>query len=63
MLRKGTAATTGLWLVSVGVHLGLGLWVDHVAGVGVLGGVSLYTYLAIGLGTQNPLVRSRSTAL
>lgn len=63
MLRKGTAATTGLWLVSVGVHLGPGLWVDYVAGVGVLGGVSLYAYLAIGLGTQNLLVRSRSTAL
>ncbi|WP_244943334.1 hypothetical protein [Streptomyces inhibens] len=63
VLRKGTAATTGLWLASVGVHLGLGLWIDHVAGAGVLGTVSLYAYLAIGLGTQNLLVRSRAAAL
>ncbi|MFI1370283.1 hypothetical protein [Streptomyces griseochromogenes] len=63
VLRKGTAATTGLWLVSVSVHLGLGLWIDHAAGAGVLGAVSLYAYLAIGLGTQNLLVRSRAAAL
>ncbi|MCX5063221.1 hypothetical protein OG895_38690 [Streptomyces sp. NBC_00201] len=63
VLRKGTAATTGLWLASVGVHLGLGLWIDHAAGAGVLGTVSLYAYLAIGLGTQNLLVRSRAAAL
>ncbi|WP_444477895.1 hypothetical protein [Streptomyces inhibens] len=63
VLRKGTAATTGLWLASAGVHLGLGLWIDHVAGAGVLGTVSLYAYLAMGLGTQNLLVRSRAAAL
>ncbi|MDH6129473.1 hypothetical protein [Kitasatospora sp. GP82] len=63
VLRKGTAATTGLWLASVGVHLALGLWIDHAAGAGVLGTVSLYAYLAIGLGTQNLLVRGRAAAL
>ncbi|MFG2530308.1 hypothetical protein [Streptomyces sp. NPDC048516] len=63
VLRKGTAATTGLWLTSAGVHFGLGLWIDQTAGAGVLGAVSLYAYLAIGLGTQNLLVRGRATAL
>lgn len=63
VLRKGTAATTGLWLTSAGVHFGLGRWIDHTAGAGVLGAVSLYAYLAIGLGTQNLLVRGRATAL
>lgn len=63
VLRKGTAATTGLWLASVGVHIGLGLWIDHAAGAGVLGTVSLYAYLAIGLGTQNLFVRVRTAAL
>ncbi|MFF8789814.1 hypothetical protein [Streptomyces sp. NPDC015125] len=63
VLRKGTAATTGLWLISAGVHFGLGLWIDHAAGAGVLGVVSLYAYLAIGLGTQNLLVRGRAAAL
>ncbi len=63
VLRKGTAATTGLWLTSAGVHFGLGLWIDHAAGAGVLGAVSLYAYLAIGLGTQNLLVRGRAAAL
>lgn len=63
VLRKGTLATTGLWPASVGVHLGLGLWIDHAAGAGVLGAVSLYAYPAIGLGTRNLLVRSRTAAL
>jgi hypothetical protein len=63
VLRKGTAATTALWLTSVVVHLGLSLWIDHAAGAGLLGTASLYAYLAIGLGTQNLLVRGRATAL
>ncbi|MDT0454830.1 hypothetical protein RM550_03615 [Streptomyces sp. DSM 41527] len=63
VLRKGTAATSGLWLTSAGVHFGLGLWIDHTAGAGVLGAVSLYAYLAIGLGTQNLLVRGRAAVL
>ncbi len=63
VLRKGSAATTGLWLASVGAHLGLGLWIDHAAGTGVLGTASLYAYLAIGLGTQNLLVRGRAETL
>ena len=63
VLRSGTAATTGLWLASVGMHIGLGLWIDHTAGAGSLGTASLYAYLAIGLGTQNLLVRQRAAAL
>ncbi|WP_406138307.1 hypothetical protein [Streptomyces sp. NBC_01089] len=63
VLRKGTAATTGLWLASVAVHIGLGLWIDHAAGAGVLGTASLYAYLAIGLGTQNILLRGRAATL
>ncbi|MFD7339373.1 hypothetical protein ACFV98_25655 [Streptomyces violascens] len=63
VLRKGTAATTGLWLGSVAAHVGLGLWIDHAAGAGVLGTASLYAYLAIGLGTQNLLVRRRAAVL
>ncbi|MEU2712961.1 hypothetical protein [Streptomyces sp. NPDC007205] len=60
VLRKGTAATTGLWLASVAAHIGLGLWIDHAAGAGLLGTASVYAYLAIGLGTQNLLVRERA---
>jgi hypothetical protein len=63
VLRKGTAATTTLWLTSVAAHLGLSLWIDHTAGAGLLGTASLYAYLAIGLGTQNLLVRGRAAAL
>ncbi|MEU5541896.1 hypothetical protein AB0G85_05835 [Streptomyces sioyaensis] len=62
-MRKGTAATTGLWLVAAGAHLALGRWIDHAAGTGVLGAASLYAYLAIGLGTQNILVRRRAARL
>ncbi|MGW1894989.1 hypothetical protein ACWCP6_32830 [Streptomyces sp. NPDC002004] len=63
VLRKGTAATTALWLASAAVHFGLGLWINRAAGAGVLGTVSLYAYVAIGLGTQNLLVRGRAAAL
>lgn len=37
VLRKGTATTTGLWLASVCVHIGLGLWIDHAAGGRIAG--------------------------
>ncbi|MFI1801621.1 hypothetical protein ACH427_30365 [Streptomyces sp. NPDC020379] len=63
VLRKGTAATTALWLASVCAHFALGLWIDRAAGTGVLGAASLYAYLAIGAGTQNLLVRGRAAAL
>jgi hypothetical protein len=63
VLLKGTAATAGLWLASGGVHIGLALWIDHAAGTGLLGSAFLYAYLAIGLGTQNLLVRRRAAAL
>lgn len=63
VLRKGTAATTALWLTSVAVHVALSLWIDHAAGAGLLGTASLYAYLAIGLGTQNLVVRGRAAAL
>ncbi|WP_399885494.1 hypothetical protein ACGH7X_14815 [Streptomyces sp. BBFR51] len=63
VLRKGTTATTGIWLASVAAHIGLALWIDHAAGAGVLGTTSLYAYLAIGLGTQYLIVRRRATAL
>ncbi|GAA2681542.1 hypothetical protein GCM10010310_29820 [Streptomyces violaceolatus] len=63
VLRKGTAATTGLWIASAATHIGLALWTDRAAGAGLLGAASLYAYLAIGLGTQNLLVRRRAAAL
>ncbi|MET9354761.1 hypothetical protein ABZY14_17530 [Streptomyces sp. NPDC006617] len=63
VLRKGTAATHGLWFASVALHILLALWMDHTAGAGLLGAASLYAYLAIGLGTQNLLVRRRAAAL
>jgi hypothetical protein len=47
----------------VGVHLGLGLWIDHAAGAGVLGTVSLYAYLAIGLGRGPPGARAGRRAV
>ncbi|MER0443791.1 hypothetical protein ABR738_04270 [Streptomyces sp. Edi4] len=63
VVRKGTPATTALWVASGVAHLGLGLWIDQVEGVGILGAASLYAYLAIGLGAQNLSVRGRATAL
>jgi hypothetical protein len=63
VLRKGTVVTTALWLLSFIAHLGLGWWIDHADGVGLLGTASLYAYVAIGLSAQNLLVRRRAVAL
>ncbi|MCD0444137.1 hypothetical protein LO763_10925 [Glycomyces sp. A-F 0318] len=63
VLRRGSVATTGLWLLSFAVHLAFGLWIDHADGVGLLGIASLYAYAAIGLSAQNLLLRRRAAAL
>ncbi|MFI2642660.1 hypothetical protein [Streptomyces sp. NPDC018610] len=61
VLRKGTPATTALWLASATAHFALALWIDHATDTTALGTASLYAYIAIGLGTQNLLVRGRAT--
>ncbi|MFJ2767894.1 hypothetical protein [Streptomyces sp. NPDC087300] len=63
VLRKGTPATTALWLVSLVVHVGLDAWIDHTTRVGLLGPSTLYLYLAVTLTVQNLLVRRRAATL
>jgi hypothetical protein len=63
VLRQGTLITSGLWFLSFAVHLGFGLWIDRADGVGILGAASLYAYVAIGLTTQNLLLRRRAYVL
>ncbi|KOG87666.1 hypothetical protein [Streptomyces varsoviensis] len=62
-LRRGTAVTTALWLVSLAVHIGMDRWIDHTTGVGLLGASTLYLYLAVTLAVQSLLVRRRAAAL
>ncbi|PRY60916.1 hypothetical protein B0I28_102531 [Glycomyces artemisiae] len=63
LLRKGTAFTTGCWVLSFGVHWAFGLWIDHADGTGLLGTASLYAYIAFGLSAQALLLRRRAPAL
>ncbi len=58
-LRKGTAATVGLWLLSVAVHFALDAWLDGTVAAGALGATTLLPYLAVTLGVQELVVRRR----
>lgn len=56
LMRQGTWVTVAIWLVAVGLHLG----VDAVNGVGE---ASLLLYLGLALGTQQLVVQWRARQL
>ncbi|MFI0784641.1 hypothetical protein ACH4Q6_03455 [Streptomyces lydicus] len=62
-LRKGTALTTALWLVSAAVHAAMAQWIDHTATGGLLGLSTLHLYLAVTYTVQALLVRRRAARL
>lgn len=61
--RRGNWVVVGLWVVSLAAHLGLDAAVDHASGVSGLGTSSVLLYLAVTLGVQRELVRSRAARL
>ncbi|MFI9355867.1 hypothetical protein ACWGQL_03115 [Streptomyces lydicus] len=63
VLRKGTALTTALWLVSAAVHAAMAQWIDHTAPAGLLGLSTLHLYLAVTYTVQALLVRRRAARL
>ncbi|MFI9718411.1 hypothetical protein ACIHFE_01970 [Streptomyces sp. NPDC052396] len=62
VLRKGSAWTVGLWLVSLAVHFGMDAWIDQVTKAGFLGVSTIYAYVAVTLGAQFWSVRRRAAA-
>lgn len=59
-LRRGTALTTALWVVSAAVHFGMEEWIDHTTAAGLLGLSTLYLYLALTYAVQGHLVRRQA---
>ncbi|MGD1012468.1 MAG: hypothetical protein ABR925_08065 [Acidimicrobiales bacterium] len=60
-LRKGTALTAVLWVVSLGLHLGMESLIDHSSGIAGFGSAGLLLYLAVTLGVQREIVRWRAS--
>ena len=61
--RQGTLVTAVLWLISLGVHLGIDVAVDHSTTAHTLGAASILLYLAVTLGVQQEIVRARASGL
>lgn len=59
--RQGTWLTVGLWVVAIGVHIGLDALFDGPAKG--LGAASILLYLAVSLGVQRLVVQSRASRL
>jgi hypothetical protein len=59
--RQGTWLTIVLWVVAIGVHIGLDVLFDSSAKG--LSGASILLYLAVSLGVQRFVVQSRATRL
>lgn len=62
-LRKGTALTAALWIVSLGAHLAMEAGIDHATKVAGLGAASLLLYVAVTLGAQREVLRRRACVL
>ncbi|MFI5605624.1 hypothetical protein [Amycolatopsis sp. NPDC051903] len=58
--RQGTWLTIVLWLVAIGLHIGLDLLIDHNGAAKGLSGASIMLYLAVSLGAQRLVVQSRA---
>ena len=58
LFRQGTWLTIVLWVVAIGVHIGLDLLIDGNAKG--LSGASILLYLAVSLGAQRLVVQSRA---
>lgn len=64
LYRKGNAVTLALWLLAIGLHLGVDVVLKHVdhAAAGI-GSTSILLYLAVTLGVQQLLVLERAEHL
>lgn len=69
MVRKGTAVTVVLWFAAIAAHVALSIGVPVVFGEGVghglsgLDGATLLIYLAVSLGVQGLIAKSRVAAI
>jgi hypothetical protein len=65
-MRRGTALTLVLWLVSIGCHFLIDFAGDRLApdaGIGQLGNATILLYLVVVLGVQNALLTRRVAAM
>jgi hypothetical protein len=58
--RQGTWVTLVLWVVAIGIHLGLDYAIDGVGAAKGLSSASILLYLAVTLGVQRLVVQSRA---
>ena len=61
--RRGTMVTAALWIVSLGVHLGIDVAVDRSTTAHVLGAATILLYVAVTLGVQREVVRARASRI
>jgi hypothetical protein len=61
--RRGGAPVVGLWIVSLGLHVGIDWILDNQSGIGGLGAVTTLAYLVVTLTAQNMTVRRRAARL
>jgi hypothetical protein len=62
-LRRGTAITAGLWIVSIVLHIVADVWVDDLSDIAGLGTSTILVYLAITWAVQGYVVRARAGRL
>ena len=58
--RQGTWVTVVLWILAIGIHLGLDYAIDGSGAAKGLSGASIMLYLAVSLGAQRLVVQSRA---
>jgi hypothetical protein len=63
LVRRGTAITAALWIVSLAVHLGADMWLTKLTNIAALGASTIAIYLAVTWGTQATVLRSRAMRL
>ena len=63
LVRRGTAITAALWIVSIAVHLGADVWLAKLSNIGGLGASTIAMYLAVTWGIQGTVLRSRALRL
>jgi hypothetical protein len=58
--RQGTWLTVVLWIVAIGIHIGMDFVIDGNGAAKGLSGASIMLYLAVSLGAQRLVVQSRA---
>ena len=63
LMRRGTAITAALWIVSIAVHIGADVWLAKLTNIAGLGASTVAIYIAVTWGAQGTVLRARATSL